>query len=108
MIGSAEIAEMEEARASSLYSIGTFSWALNQVKNGARVSRLGWNGKGMFIFLVGGSAFTVNREPLLSILGAGSEARYQPHIDMRTADGSIVPWLPSQTDMMTGDWEEVS
>lgn len=82
----------------------TFSDALNHIKSGLRVSRAGWNGKGMFIFLVPGSQFIVNREPLISILGTGTQVNYHGHIDMRTADGFIVPWLCSQTDMLASDW----
>lgn len=82
-----------------------FEDALSLIKQGYSVRRRGWNGKGMFIFLVPGSVFKVNREPLLSILGEGTEVRYQSHIDMKTADGSIVPWLASQTDIMAKDWE---
>jgi hypothetical protein len=82
----------------------TFSDALEIVKRGGRVSRSGWNGKNMFIFLVQGSTFTVNREPLISILGEGTEVNYHGHVDMRTADGTIVPWLCSQTDMLANDW----
>lgn len=85
----------------------TFSAALELVKAGARVARSGWNGKGMFVFLVPGSTFTVNREPLLSILGEGTEVNYHGHIDMRTADGTIVPWLASQTDLLAEDWIQV-
>lgn len=82
-----------------------FSLVLDQVKNhGARAARKGWNGKGMFIFLVPGSTFIVNREPLLSILGEGKEVKYHGHIDMKTADGMIVPWLASQTDILANDW----
>jgi Protein of unknown function (DUF2829) len=84
-----------------------FAYALEQVKEGKRVQRKGWNGKKMFIFLVNGSTFTVNREPLLSILGAGTEVNYHGHIDMKTADGMIVPWLCSQTDMLADDWQIV-
>lgn len=29
-------------------------------------------------------------------------------IDMRTADGQIVPWLASQTDLLANDWEQVA
>jgi hypothetical protein len=58
----------------------------------------------MFIFLFQGSTFTVNREPLISILGEGTEVNYHGHVDMRTADGTIVPWLCSQTDMLANDW----
>ena len=45
----------------------TFSEALALLKAGKRVQREGWNGKGMFLFLVPGSTFTVNRPPLLGI-----------------------------------------
>lgn len=85
----------------------TFSEALEALKAGARVARHGWNGKNRFLYLVNGSRFTVNREPLLSILGEGTEVDYRPHIDMRTADGSCVLWLASQTDLLAGDWVTV-
>lgn len=84
-----------------------FSDALRLVKAGKRVSRAGWNGKNMFVFLVPGSTFRVNREPLLSILGEGTEVQYHGHVDMRTANGQIVPWLASQTDILAEDWGEV-
>lgn len=82
----------------------SFGHALEAVKSSKRVARAGWNGKGMFIFLVNGSTFTVNREPLLSIMGEGAQVNYHAHVDMKTADGQVVPWLCSQTDMLANDW----
>lgn len=61
----------------------------------------------MFLFLVPGSVFVVNRPPLLGIYPEGTTISYQPHIDMRTAQGSVVPWLASQSDMLADDWEIV-
>jgi len=81
-----------------------FSRALEEIKSGKKVARSGWNGKSMFVFLVNGSTFKVNRAPLLGIYPEGTEINYCPHIDMRTADGSIVPWLASQTDLLANDW----
>jgi len=81
-----------------------FGLALIKLKNGDKVAREGWNGKGMFLFLVPGSKFIVNRPPLLGIYPEGTEVTYCPHIDMKTADGSIVPWLASQTDVLADDW----
>ncbi len=81
-----------------------FSEALTAIKQGKRVARDGWNGKGMFVFLVPGSVFTVNRPPLLGIYPEGTEIRYHGHVDMKTADGMIVPWLCSQTDLLADDW----
>jgi len=84
-----------------------FGWALEQLKMGKKVGRTGWNGKGMFVFLVPGSTFTVNRAPLLGFYPEGTKIRYHAHVDMRTADGEIVPWLVSQTDLLADDWEIV-
>lgn len=80
-------------------------WAVKQLQFGHKVRRQGWNGKDMFLFLVPGSNFKVNRAPLLGIYPEGTEISYCPHVDMRTADGKIVPWLCSQTDLLATDWE---
>lgn len=82
-----------------------FSQELVALKAGNRVARHGWNGKGMFIFLVPGSVFKVNRPPLLGIYAEGTEITYHGHVDMKTADNQIVPWLCSQTDLLAEDWE---
>jgi len=84
-----------------------FSEALDDLKMGEQVCRKGWNGIGMFLFLVEGSTFKVNRPPLLGIYPEGKQVTYHPHVDMKTADGSIVPWLCSQTDMLAEDWQVV-
>lgn len=80
-------------------------WAVKEMHNGGRVARAGWNGKGMFLFLVPGSKFKVNRAPLLGIYPEGTEIDYHAHVDMKTADGKVVPWLCSQTDLLATDWE---
>jgi hypothetical protein len=84
-----------------------FGHALEQLRIGNKVAREGWNGKGMFLFLVPGSTFKVNRHPLLGIYPEGTEINYRPHIDMKTVDGEIVPWIASQTDLLAEDWMEV-
>lgn len=81
-----------------------FGTALDYLKSGCRVARSGWNGKNMFLFLVPGSTFQVNRPPLLGIYPEGTTIDCCPHIDMRTADSKIVPWLASQTDVLAEDW----
>lgn len=85
----------------------TFGLAIEALKLGKKVARAGWNGKGMFLFLVPGSTFLVNRPPLLGIYPEGTEINYCPHIDMKTADGKVVPWLASQTDVLAEDWQVV-
>lgn len=81
-----------------------FGGALEAMKEGYKVAREGWNGKGMFLFLVRGSTFLVNRPPLLGIYPEGTTIHYRPHIDMKTANGEIVPWVASQSDLLEDDW----
>jgi len=82
----------------------SFGDAVELAKQGYKLQREGWNGKGMFIFLVPGSHFKVNRPPLLGIYEEGTEIDYSPHLDMKTASGEIVPWLASQSDVLSEDW----
>ena len=81
-----------------------FGHALEFLKRGQKVARSGWNGKGMFLFLVNGSTFLVNRPPLLGIYPEGTTVNYHAHIDMKTAQDTVVPWLASQTDVLADDW----
>lgn len=87
-----------------------FGTALDALRSGQRVARAGWNGKGMWLVLVAGSTFRVQADRTLGQACpdmVGETVDYQPHIDMRTAQGSIVPWLASQTDVLATDWEVV-
>lgn len=86
-----------------------FSEALVLVKAGNSVARTGWNGKSMFIFLVPGSRFEVTEgRPMAHFWPVGSPIDYRPHIDMRAADGTVVVWTASQSDILADDWMEVS
>ena len=66
-----------------------FGRALELLRAGGRVARAGWNGKGMWL------ALQVPDERSKMTL---------PYIYMRTAQGGIVPWLASQTDLLAEDW----
>lgn len=89
-----------------------FGQALDSLKLGSKVAREGWNGKGMFVYLVKGT--TVNAEKLrneaMEHVGHMQQSEDTPvkicgHIDMKAADGSIVVgWLASQTDLLAEDW----
>jgi Protein of unknown function (DUF2829) len=83
---------------------GNIGWAVEQLRQGHTVCRAGWNGTNMFLFLVPGSVFKVNRPPLLGIYSEGTTINYQSHVDMKTADGTIVPWFCSQSDLLATDW----
>ncbi|HEV2186381.1 MAG TPA: DUF2829 domain-containing protein [Stellaceae bacterium] len=84
-----------------------FSEALFALKLGKRVCREGWHGKGMFLFLVDGSKFKVNRAPLSKIYPEGTEITYHAHIDIKTVEGYVVPWIASQADLLAHDWQVI-
>ena len=83
----------------------TFSQALEHIKTGIRMQRTGWNGKNMFVFLVNGSEFVVNRPPLLGIYPEGTVIKYNAHIDIKNVDGSISTWIPCIADILSNDWQ---
>jgi uncharacterized protein DUF2829 len=69
-------------------------WAVKQLWHGDRIRRVGWNGRGMFLFLIANWNYT-----------SGESAPTLPFVAMATVDGSVVPWLCSQTDLLAADWE---
>lgn len=81
---------------------------LQYLPGNPRFARFGWNGKDQFIFFVPGSKFTVNRPPLNVIYPEGTEITYKDHIDLKAADGTIGPWVPSGSDMLADDWFAVT
>lgn len=89
-----------------------FGMALNALKDGRKVARRGWNGKGMFLVLQQGSEVEptkMRNEPARTYYENGSRCvRIAAHIDMKAADDTyVVGWLASQTDMLADDWEVV-
>lgn len=90
-----------------------FGQAIEAMKTGSKVARQGWNGKGMFVYLVNGTDVPIEnlRNEAAEHLDAdnawnrGKRVKISSHIDMKAADGSIVVgWLASQTDMLANDW----
>lgn len=83
---------------SALFS---FSRALYLLKTGNRVSRSGWNGKGMWLIHI--QSIEWSTETVIGNHDVSELARL-PFIAMKTADGQLVPWLASQTDLLSDDW----
>lgn len=84
-----------------------FSRALTDMKHGDRVAREGWNGKGMFIYLVPAAAYPAQRGAAKRWAGEEAMIEYGAYIAMKTAQDNVVPWLCSQTDMMAEDWVNI-
>lgn len=85
----------------------TFGHAVEMIKTGHAVARAGWNGKGMFLYLVPGGLYPP-QTPIAHKAFNGGAVPYSHYIAMKTADGMVVPWLASQTDVLAEDWSVVS
>jgi hypothetical protein len=64
-------------------------WAVAQLRQGGKIQRAGWNGKNMWLELQ-----VPDKHSKMTL----------PYVYMKTADGHLVPWLCSQTDLLAVDW----
>jgi hypothetical protein len=67
--------------------------AIHHLREGRRVARAGWNGKNMYLEL--------------QVPDAHSKMTL-PYVYLRTAQGHLVPWPCSQTDLLATDWSVIS
>lgn len=83
--------------------------AVAALKAGHRIARAGWNGKHMWLSLTPGNTISAEKfwspQNRLFAQGNGGHAEVLPYVTMKTADGKIVPWLCSQTDLLADDWD---
>jgi hypothetical protein len=86
-----------------------FSLALFALRRGRKIARAGWNGKGMYLYLVGAGRYPPST-PAGRAIAAGQPdglVPYRPYIAMLTVDREVVPWVASQSDLLCNDWVEV-
>lgn len=94
-----------------------FGKAIEFLKAGKKVTRRGWNGKGMFLWLKPAANIdaAICHDPVLKTLAErnGGAIPALPTICMYTHDSTgrkaiLTGWLASQSDMLLEDWEEVN
>lgn len=99
---------------------GTFGQALESLKRGHLVTRKGWNGKGMFIFMRPEDCLSTEKvvnhvkslpesfKKWIANNYGDSEIdkiKFTAYLCMKAADDTVVNgWLASQTDMLANDW----
>ena len=106
----------------------SFGKAIEALKQGKRVQRQGWNGKGMFIFMQVPSEVSMEIVPKMTSLpdsvkkefehrynrlnpASGSidpilfnSIRYQNQLAMVYPDNNIYGWVASPSDILEEDW----
>ncbi len=90
-----------------------FGAAIEALKLGKKVTRAGWNGKGMYLWLMPAATIKSEwcREPHLKEIAEahGGEIEALGSIRMFTVNAHgrravLTGWLASQTDMLSDDW----
>lgn len=89
--------------------------AITEMRDGKKVRRAGWNGKGMFIVLMPELKLPPysSQHPGAKVndrtakhIGVDTPLDSQPYVAMWTAQQKWQPgWLCSQADLLASDWE---
>lgn len=77
-----------------------FGLALEALKDGKKVARKGWNGKGLWVSIF--KAYTHTQVAIQN-----HEANIHPMLIIKNADGGFATWVPSITDLFAEDWSVV-
>jgi hypothetical protein len=88
-----------------------FGDALSMLRAGTRVTRQGWNGRGMWIGLQPGYPNVVPANAVtakVTGLPEGAKVVVRPYLVMKTVNDELVPWVASQSDLLADDWYAVS
>lgn len=88
----------------------TFGEAISEAKNGERIARLGWNGKGMWVCYMPAFVLPADKvnERTKKFVPSG-DLNVGAYFVMMTAQGVWQPgWLASQADMDADDWQVVA
>lgn len=81
-----------------------FAGALSALKGGKRVARSGWNGKGMFVYLVPAASYPAQTGAAKSFFGEGSLVPYNAYLALKGVDNTVSTWVPSVNDVLADDW----
>jgi hypothetical protein len=84
-------------------SFGHAVWLMRQ---GKKVARSGWNGSGMFIYLVPANSYPAQTDVARETFG--EMVPYREYLVLKTAQNDIATWAPSGSDALAEDWLVVS
>jgi hypothetical protein len=84
-----------------------FGQSINLLKEGKKVRREGWNGKGMFIYYVPANKYPYTTEVGKLIANENGLVEYNPYFAIKNVNGTVSTWIPSINDCLALDWIEL-
>ncbi len=82
-----------------------FGEALQAAKEGKKISRFGWNGSGMYAYVVPAQSFPAITE--IARKEFGDMVPYRAYWALKTAQDDVATWAPSGSDTLAEDWQIV-
>jgi hypothetical protein len=82
----------------------TFGLAIEAAKSGRKIARKGWNGQGMFAYIVPSTSFPALTEIAKEHFGESALVPYRAYWALKTAQEDIATWTPSASDTLAEDW----
>lgn len=82
-----------------------FGQILDHLKSGGSARRRGWNGAGMFVYVVPANSYPATSEAAQRYFGYGALVPYNAYFALKGADGTVSTWAPSGSDALAEDWE---
>ncbi|WP_230630033.1 DUF2829 domain-containing protein [Comamonas testosteroni] len=81
-----------------------FGDALKELDLGKRLQRTGWNGKGLFVYLVPAASYPVQTGAAKEHFGEGAMVPYNAYFAIKNANETVSTWVPSVNDCLADDW----
>ena len=82
----------------------TFGLALEALKLGQKVARAGWNGKGMFVYLVPANNYPAQTGAAKEYFGQGAMVPYNAYMAIKNVNETVSTWAPGINDCLAEDW----
>lgn len=80
-----------------------FSQALELLRRGFAIARTGWNGKGMFAYLVPAASYPAQTGVARAYFDE-KLVPYNAYMALKGVDGRVSCWTPSMGDVLADDW----
>ena len=81
-----------------------FGEALKAVKEGKKIARTGWNGKGMFVYYVPAGNYPPSTDIAKGLVDEDGLVPYNAYFAIKNVNGTVSTWVPSVNDCLAEDW----
>lgn len=84
----------------------SFGNAVELAKLGYKIARTGWNGSGMFAYIVSEGSYPAKSPAVMGVF-ANDMVPYREYWALKTTRNDVAPWAPSGSDSLANDWVAV-